>query len=279
MRVCCLPQTPERFVINGVALDTDRTAAGSGVTFCFTERIGGVSHEPYASLNLGRKGGDDAVCVEENRHRVLDALGASYCADALVIPQQVHGDTVAVISDAGAPLPPEIESGADAVVCTMRNRPVMLLFADCVPVVLVAPGAFAVAHSGWRGTLAGIAGKTARVLAETARCGVDQVSAYIGPHISADAYEVSDELLGRFVDRFGPCARGPKERHLCLDTCVRASLAEAGVLPEQVVSTGLCTASLTDRFFSHRAEHGITGRHAAVAFMPAADGNTEVNEA
>lgn len=278
MRVCCVPQTPERLVINGVALDTDRTAAGSGVTFCFTERIGGVSHEPYASLNLGLKGGDDAASVEENRRRVLEALGALYCADDLVIPRQVHGDTVAVLSDPDAALPPEIESGADAVVCTLRNRPVMLLFADCVPVVLVAPGAFAVAHSGWRGTLAGIAGKTARVLAEAAGCSIHQVSAYIGPHISAEAYEVSHELLERFEERFGVCARGEKERHLDLDACVRASLIEAGVPTERVVSAGLCTAALTDRFFSHRAEHGITGRHAAVAFMPATDGNTEGNE-
>ena len=269
LKVLCLPQTPERFVSNGVALDTDRAAAGSGVTFCFTERTGGVSQEPYSSLNLGAKGGDDLAHVRENRRRVLAALGAEDLLDALVIPAQVHGDTVAVIRDSQAPLPPEIESGADAVVCSVCDVPVMLLFADCVPVVLVAPGAFAVAHSGWRGTLAGIAGKTARVLAQTAGCATTEVAAYIGPHISASAYEVSGELLGHFEERFGTCACGILERHLCLEGCVRASLVEAGVPDAQIVDAGLCTATLTDRFFSHRAEHGLTGRHAAVAFMRA----------
>ena len=270
----CLPQTPERFVINGVALDTDRTAAGSGVTFCFTERIGGVSQEPFTSLNLGLKGGDDPACVAENRRRVLEALGAADLLDRLVLPQQVHGDEVVVISDAAAPLPLALEEGADAVVCTVADLPVMLLFADCVPVVLVAPGAFAVAHSGWRGTLAGIAGKTAQVLAFAAGCGIDAVSAYIGPHISAEAYEVSTELLAQFEERFGVCALGERDRHLCLEACVRASLREAGVPNNQIVDAGLCTASCTDRFFSHRAEHGRTGRHGAVAFMRACKGNS-----
>lgn len=272
--VLCLPQTPERFVSNGVALDTDRTAAGSGVTFCFTERTGGVSQEPYSSLNLGAKGGDDPARVHENRRRVLAALGAEDLLDALVIPAQVHGDTVAVITDPAAPLAPEIASGADAVVCSACNVPVMLLFADCVPVVLVAPGAFAVAHSGWRGTLAGIAGKTARIVAQTAGCSVADVAAYIGPHISADAYEVSQDLLDRFTERFGRCACGARERHLSLESCVRASLVEAGVPGARVVDSGLCTASLTNRFFSHRAEHGSTGRHAAVAFMRSPQGRS-----
>lgn len=263
---CGEPKTPERIVVDGVALDTDRTAAGSGVTFCFTERIGGVSTGAFASLNLGAKGGDDPACVRENRRRAMAALGAEDLLGGLVLPNQVHGDTVAVIDDPAAPLPACVEEGADAVVCTVPDRAVMLLFADCAPVVLVAPGCFAVVHSGWRGTLAGIAGKAAGVLAQAGRCDVGEVAAYIGPHISGAAYEVSQELLDRFTGRFGPCAQaGP--RHLDLEACIRASLVEAGVAASRVVDAGLCTAGRTDRFFSHRAEHGRTGRHAAVAFM------------
>ncbi len=263
---CGLPRTPERIVVDGVALDTDRSAAGSGVTFCFTERTGGVSTGPFASLNLGFKGGNDPACVRENRRRVLAALGAEDLLDGLVVPNQVHGDAVAVVGGPDEPLPACVGEGADAVVCTALGRAVMLLFADCAPVVLVAPGGFAVAHSGWRGTLAGIAGKAARALADAAGCPVGEVAAYIGPHISGAAYEVSAELLARFEGRFGPAARA-SERHLDLGACIAASLAEAGVPRERVVDAGLCTATRTDRFFSHRAEHGMTGRHAAVAFI------------
>ena len=265
---CGTPTVPERIVINGVALDTDRNAAGSGVTFCFTERTGGVSTQQFASLNLGTKGGDNPALVRENRRRVLAALDAEDLLEGLVLPNQVHGDVVAVICEAGAPMPACIEEGADAVVCTVPDQAVMLLYADCVPVVLVAPGGFAVVHSGWRGTLAGIAGKAAGMLAQACGCSASAVAAYIGPHISGAAYEVSTELLGRFVERFGAVARHPgAERHLALAPCVAASLLEAGVPEGSIVDAGLCTASNVDRFFSHRAEEGKTGRHAAVAFM------------
>lgn len=261
-----VPQVPERFVVDGVALDTDRAAAGSGVTFCFTERTGGVSARPFQSLNLGTKGGDDPSAVRENRRRVLSAMGAPDLFETLVLPSQVHGDTVAVVD--GGPLPAAIEEGADAVVCTVPDRAVMLLCADCAPVVLVVQGGFAVAHSGWRGTLAGIAGAAARVLARATGRPCGEMAAYIGPHISADAYEVSPELAARFAERFGERAVAG-ERHLSLAACIRASLGEAGVPGDRVVDAGLCTAAHTDRFFSHRAEHGRTGRHGAVAFMRA----------
>ena len=161
---------PQRYVIDGVALDTDRNAAESGVTFCFTERVGGVSPAPYASLNLGAKGGDDPANVLENRRRVMASLGAQDLFEGLVIPNQVHGDIVALLRPRGRISPASIKPGADAVVCTVPDQAVMLLFADRLPVVIVGPGGFAVAHSGWRGTLAGIAGKTAAVLAGACGC-------------------------------------------------------------------------------------------------------------
>lgn len=265
----CLPQVPERFVRHGVALDTDPNAAGTGVTFCFTERTGGVSPAPFSTLNLGFKGGDDPKNVRENRERVFRALEAEDLLDTLAVPNQVHGDEVVVIDRDAVHVREALDAGADAVVCTLPGQAVMLLYADCTPVVLVAPGGFAVIHSGWRGTLAGIAGKTARLLSEACGCACSAIAAYIGPHISGASYEVSAELLETFEGRFGACARWG-ERRLDLSACVASSLRDVGVEPERIVDCGLCTAQLTDRFFSHRAEHGSTGRHAAVAFMHAA---------
>ena len=179
-----------------------------GVTLAFTERTGGCSTGQYASLNLGDACGDDATAVEKNRMLALEAVGAGKWAANLVNPKQVHGDHVVVVrscdpADVAAAVA-EARSGADAVVCTARHVPVLLCFADCVPVVLVAPGGFAVAHSGWRGTIARIAAKAARVLAEECGCEAADVSAYIGPHVTGEDYEVSQELLDRFVR---PCGR------------------------------------------------------------------------
>lgn len=259
------PSTLERIVIDGVALDTDPSSA-SGVTFCFTERTGGVSTGCFSSLNLGTKGGDDPKSVYENRRRVMAALGASDLLETLVVPNQVHGDTVALIDGSSDELPCSIAEGADAVVCTAANRAVMLLFADCAPVVLVSQAGFAVVHSGWRGTLAGIAGKAAGVLARASGCSPDLINAYIGPHIGGAAYEVSADLLQTFVERFGAAARAG-ERRLDLSACIAQALLRAGVAPERIVDGGLCTAALGDRFYSHRVSGGACGRHAAVAFM------------
>ena len=94
--------------------------SGGGVTFAFTERTGGVSAAPYATLNLGDRCGDDPAAVAENRRRALAAIGAEACAGALVTPHQVHGDTVVVVREASGPAHDEAVhlagDGADAVV-------------------------------------------------------------------------------------------------------------------------------------------------------------------
>ncbi len=257
----------------GVTLLTDESRPG-GVTLAFTERTGGVSSAPYASLNLGARCGDDAVCVAENRRRALAALGAEDLLGNLLAPRQVHGDHVVVVRsaepDALAAARAEAELGADAVVCTAPGVPVLLCFADCVPVVLVAPGAFAVAHSGWRGTIARIAEKAARTLCAEAGCEPADLLAYVGPHIGAADYEVSEELAARFAAEFGP-AVVPTERHLDLTAAVTAALASAGVGEKSVAVCDVSTAGATDRFYSYRAEGGETGRHGAIAFMRAGE--------
>lgn len=115
-----------------------------GVTLAFTERTGGCSAGQYASLNLGDACGDDVAAVEKNRMLALEAVGAGKWSANLVNPKQVHGDHVVVVRSCDkadlATAVAEARSGADAVVCTARHVPVLLCLADCVPVVLVAPG-------------------------------------------------------------------------------------------------------------------------------------------
>ncbi len=241
------------------------------VRFGFTERTGGVSQAPYASLNLGTHVGDDARAVAENRRRALDALDAGAYADALLVPNQVHGDHVAIVDRADdaslEQVRVEIAAGADAIVCVVPRVPVLLCYADCAPVILICPGGFAVVHSGWKGTYAGIAGTAARALADAAGCAPAEVSAYLGPHIRGDEYEVSRELIERFIERFGPAVASAGPRLLDLSVAIRASLVAAGVGEDAIVDTGCSTMSELDRFFSYRAEGGVCGRHGALAVM------------
>ncbi len=258
-----------------MTLLTDASSAG-GVTFAFTERTGGVSAAPYASLNLGDRCGDDPAAVAENRRRALAAIGAERCAANLVVPHQVHGDRVVAVRDSGGPAHARaVEAalaGADAVVCTAPDVPVLLCFADCVPIVVCGPGGFAVAHSGWRGTIARIAEKTVRALAQECGCSAADLKAYVGPHIGGIDYEVSAAMVRDFTAEFGDgvCVGAAARRRLNLAYAVACSLTDAGITRDNLAVWRGSTASSTGRFFSYRAEGGRTGRHAALAVMTSA---------
>jgi len=248
----------------------DRTA---GITIAFTGRLGGVSQPPFDTLNLAGHVGDEASAVNENRDRLLHCLGIAHLRRRVITAQQVHGDRVAVIDATDAGRGAEVDAGrppvpaADALVTTSAGLPLLLLFADCVPVVLVAPGpspGVAVVHAGWRGALSKLPGKAARVLAHQAAVAPSELLAYIGPHIGECCYEVDDTMLSQFCNAFDTIA--PVAGRLDLGAAVRESLAEAGVSPARVVDAGICTLDHVDRFFSYRASNE-TGRHGALAVI------------
>ncbi len=274
----------QRHTANELAWLTDNVC--EQVSFAFTERGGGVSLGEWSSLNLGASCGDDPACVEKNRRLALACVGAEGLYGRLVNPHQVHGDDVALVTTEAVAasggleaIQAQVKEGIDAVVCTAADVPVMLCFADCVPVVLIdqAGRGFAIAHSGWRGTIARIGAKAARELALACGCETGELLAYVGPHIGAADYEVSADLLARFVGEFGPgCDAG--DNHLDLGFCVRKALVGAGIDPANIAECQDSTASNTHRFFSYRAEGGKCGRHAAVAVLHGAAPARDVTE-
>ncbi|MBR2683506.1 MAG: laccase domain-containing protein [Atopobiaceae bacterium] len=259
-----------RNTCGGVTLLSDERRPG-GVTLAFTERTGGVSQGPYASLNLGGNCGDDPAAVAENRRRALVALGAGGFDGRLVCPLQVHGDHVVVVNasdDASVrEAQQQASAGADAIVCTVPDVPVLLCYADCVPVVLATEGAFAVIHSGWKGTLAKISAKALVALCEEAGVTPAEVNAYIGPCIAGRDYQTSQEIIDQFAAAFGEEVLLP-DRHLDLPVAVAATLRDAGVPVGQIAACGISTMTMTDRFYSYRQAGGQCGRHGALAFIP-----------
>ncbi len=131
-----------------------------GYEIAFTTRIGGVSEGPYASLNLGRKSGDDPERADENRRIACEAIGADL--EKLALNYQVHSSRVlrAVSAMRG--------EHADGLWTDEPDLPVLAMSADCLPIVLVRTGpekpAVAVLHAGWKGLLAGIVAAGAQAL-------------------------------------------------------------------------------------------------------------------
>ncbi|MDO9108306.1 MAG: polyphenol oxidase family protein [Coriobacteriia bacterium] len=247
-----------------------------GIVVGFSERSGGVSLPPYASLNLAGHVGDDPVDVDENRSRFVEALGLALMRDRLVTAQQVHGEAVREVTDAEAGFGAFAAKGqgpiaaSDVLVTLTPETPLLMLYADCVPIVLVceAPRAVAVVHAGWRGALASLPEKAATELA--LRCGVEASSllAYVGPHIHECCYAVDRKLLSQFVSKFGNiCA---VDTRLDLGVVVARSLLAAGVIPEAMTGCDACTFNHAERFFSYRAST-VTGRHGALAAITKAE--------
>lgn len=258
-----------RYASQDVTLLGDNRRPG-GVTLAFTERTGGQSLPPYESLNLGDSCGDDERAVAANHQHLLEALGVAHLGERLVNPKQVHGSEVLVVDDASSAAVAQAQAaareGVDAVVCSAHDVPVLLCYADCVPIILVAPGAFAVVHSGWRGTQARIACKALQELTSLVGCDAADVIGYVGPHISGEDYEVSSQLAEQFAQEFGQSVT-PDATHLDLGKAVCQMLESAGMRGEALLDELPSTASCTQRFYSYRAEGGICGRHGAIAVI------------
>ena len=262
---------------DGIAVRTAPALFESaGVGIAFSERGGGVSDAPYGTLNLASHVGDSPRAVDENRGRLLGAIGIATLYDRLTTAEQVHGTTLVEVGgeNAGAGArasggPPPVQ-GADALWTRQRGIPLLLLFADCVPVILVRPSvpAVAVVHAGWRGALAGIVGRAAAHLIGLG--GPNDIVAYVGPHICGGCYDVGEEVFQAFagVSHSGSASAtlSAAARRLDLARVVTEDLARSGVPEERQWHLGICTAQNTDRFYSHRAE-GRTGRHGALAVI------------
>jgi YfiH family protein len=224
-----------------------------GYRVAFTTRVGGVSEGPYASLNLGRKSGDDVERVDENRRRACEVIGAEL--ERLALNYQVHSARVVRAA-------PGIRGEhADGLWTDERHLPILAMSADCLPIVVAraettAP-AVAVLHVGWRGLLEGIVASGVHAL------GGGELTAAIGPGIGPCCYEVGEEVAAPFRERFGDdVVRG---RRLDLWTSAERALHTAGV--ERVERFDRCTACEPETFFSHRRDRGRTGRQGVIAYV------------
>jgi YfiH family protein len=207
-----------------------------------------VSEGVYASLNLGALTDDLAANVEENRRLACAEIGVD--PERLTLNRQVHSGTVheAVAGQRGVE--------GDGLWTSEPGLPLLVLAADCVPIVLAGTNGeprLAVLHAGWRGLVDGIVEAGVRAL------GGGSLAAAVGPSIGPCCYEVGPEVSERFD------ADLTAGRMLDLRQAVERRLAAAGV--PAVERFDLCTMCHPELFFSHRRGRGITGRQGVIALV------------
>jgi polyphenol oxidase len=230
-------------------------AALPGGTVLFSTRRGGVSDGPFASLNLGRLTDDTDANVDANRERLAAATG--HPRERFLYGRQVHGASVRRATEPPGTQRPAAEEDGQAT--ALDDVAALVFTADCMPVMLVADGAVAALHGGWRGLAEGIVAEGVEALRELGADG--PVQAALGPAARGCCYEVGEEVLAHFE---GYDAR-VGERNLDLAAVARAQLEAAGV--QETYDVGLCTMCADpDLFFSHRRDKGVTGRQAGVVW-------------
>lgn len=238
----------------------------AGLKHGVSSRHGGVSPKPFDSLNLGAKTADRDENVAENRRLFCEAVNVE--ANRLVTGGQVHGSDIAIVTekDAMTRIP-----HVDALVTNCLGLPLMLVYADCVPLLFYDPRrkVVAVSHAGWKGTFLGIAGKT--ILAMQRHFGSDPADclAAIGPSIGPDDYEVDTPVMEQILSAWNEAgsfstATVPGRWQLDLWKWNTVQLQAAGVPNPNIVCSNISTRSHSSDFFSHRASGGVTGRFGAL---------------
>ena len=231
---------------------------GDAYRVVFSSRLGGVSEGPYESLNLGILTDDDPERVVENRRLLCGSVGVD--PETATMAWQAHGSKVLQADGRGIARPGTPLERCDGLWTDERDRGLMLLTADCLPVALARVNgrpALATLHVGWRGLLGGI------VEAGVEALGGSPLRAAIGPGIGPCCFEVGEEVAEPFRSRFGPDIL--VGRNLDLVEATERALRAAGC--ESVERVDLCTSCEQELLFSHRRDQGVTGRQGIVAAL------------
>ena len=209
-------------------------------------------------------------CAADGDFAVGQPAGALAARREALVPlpwtwlDQVHGDRVVVVDEAGA----QAGAHADAAVTARTGAALAIHTADCAPVALVADeGVVAAVHVGWRGLVGGVVERAAEAVR---RAGGGRLRAVVGPCIHACCYEFGAGDLDRVAARYGDGVRATTRSGrpaLDLPAAVIAALSAESAITSAAAPTGSsCTACGTPPMFSHRAR-GDTARQAMVVWL------------
>ena len=240
----------------------------------FSTRLGGVSKEHCATMNLGYTRGDDPDDVTENYKRICKAMEIPM--ENLVFSDQIHETNIKVVSkeDTIADFMEEFTRGEkkhvgfDGLVTNQPGVALVTSYADCVPLFFVDPvkKAIGLSHSGWRGTVKKMGAKTVEVMQKEFGTNPEDLICVIGPSICQDCYEVSKDVYLSFKADFTNEQVEeillPKENEkyqLDLWKANQLILREAGVPRENISVANICTCCNSTLLFSHRRTQGVRG--------------------
>ncbi len=264
-----------------VPLRSELLSSVPGVVHGLTHRVAGMGR---ADGNIGLGSPRDKQDAWEMRQQWCEAIGVD--ASRMVLVGQVHGNDVVQVhaGHAGAGASPgSTQAGyADALITDEPGLVLTILTADCQPILLIDPErpAIAAIHAGWRGTVADIAGATVRRMQEAFGSDPADLLAFLGPAIGGCCNEVGPEVTAAWREQarsFGPLAelaitRPGAQEHFDVPRANALLLQRAGLLPDHIEVSPICTVCSTDEWFSHRGHGPGAGRQGALIALTAPGG-------
>lgn len=251
------------------------------VRHLFSTRAGGVSEGIFSSMNLSYTRGDVKEAVDENYRRIAAAL----CCEVsdIVCSDQTHTTNIRMAGeeDRGKGiLFPKDYTDIDGLITNVEGIVLATFYADCVPLFFVDTKrrAIGLSHSGWRGTVGRMGARTIEAMNRAYGTKPEDITAAIGPSICRDCYEVSEDVAEAFAREFSKEGqdkaildeKGDGKYQLDLWEANRIVLTEAGVRPENIQVTDICTCCNPQYLFSHRASQGKRGNLGAfLGLLPA----------
>ncbi len=247
------------------------------VVNAFTARTGGVSRTPFNNLNLSYNVGDEESHVAENRKIILDSLNIDY--RTVVTAQQVHKDKIALVRKEDKGKAFKYSKGiakTDALITDIPGVPLLMCYADCVPIFIFDPvkKAIALIHSGRKGTELELTLKTLFKMKKIFETNPRSCLAAIFPSIGPCCYNIKEEnkiddywLNGVKYNGEPISPQNKSGRSLDLRKANYGQLIKGGVEKKNIFINEICTADHPELFFSYRRDKGNTGRMAAIFML------------
>ena len=235
----------------------------------FTSKNGGKSKGDFTSLNVGFHVGDTRESVLENREHLAKIL--SFPLDDWVGAQQTHETNIVKVTKQdigrGAREYENAFKQTDGFFTFESGIFLTLCYADCVPLYFFHPGskAIGIAHAGWKGTVHGIAEKMIQCF-QAEGLKASEILVAIGPSICEKCYIVDERVIKLVQNKLEDVDIKPynlisdQQYTLDLKECNKEILLKSGVQNKHILKTNLCTSCQKEYFYSHRRDHGKTGR-------------------
>lgn len=260
MTVCC---EDRKYFRSGVLSEI------KGLKHAFTTANGGLSKGRTEGMNLGFNCGDEREAVIGNYRLAARDLEMPF--EKIIASKQTHSCNIRIVSEENAGVGVSREqdmTDVDGLMTDCKSLPLVIFYADCVPVLLADKrrGAIAAVHSGWRGTVSEIAAKAAKMLCEVYGSRAEDICAAIGPSIGKCCFEVGGEVAELFDEKYR-FAKANGKFTVDLQSANRDMLEGCGISAENIDVFNMCTVCSGEKLFSYRRQKSGAGRMGAFMML------------